>query len=115
MKTPSLKNNFAGHIRERGLDYHKKRRVRDLLINENTVTATVLGNKNYRVRINLKNDSMKCTCDFNCKHEAAVLYALRSSKNIEKAAFAIAALCGLELHAVSVWQQCCYKIQPQQK
>ena len=86
MKIPSLKDNFATHIRERGLDYHKRRRVRDLLIDKDTVTATVLGNRNYRVRINLKSNSMKCTCpcDFNCKHEAAVLYALRSNKNVEK-------------------------------
>ena len=86
MKAPSLKDNFATHIRERGLDYHRRKRIRDLLLDKDIVTATVLGNRNYRVKINLKNNSMKCTCpcDFNCKHEAAVLYTLRSNKNVEK-------------------------------
>ncbi len=83
MKIPSLKDNFRTEIRERGYDYYKDGRVKNLIIDEDT--ATVIGNRNYKVRIDLKKGSFRCTCpcDFNCKHAVAVLYALKNSQEIE--------------------------------
>lgn len=67
---------------ERGKEYYKQGLVKSLVRDKNVVTARVVGNSLYRVEINLKNGEMNCTCpcDFNCKHMAAVLYALRANK-----------------------------------
>lgn len=85
MKIPSLKNNFGSEIIERGYDYHKQGRVKNLIIDGKKAKAVVIGNRDYRVTIDLSNEDFKCTCpcDFNCKHAAAVIYELRENANIE--------------------------------
>ena len=85
MKIPSLKNNFSKEILERGLSYYKQGRVKNLIIDGNKAKAAVIGNRNYRVTINLADGNFKCTCpyEFNCKHEVAVLYSLRENKNFD--------------------------------
>lgn len=85
MKIPSLKNNFGSEIIERGYDYYRKNRVKNIIVDGKKVKATVAGNRNYRVTIDLESNDFKCTCpcDFNCKHAVAVLYKLKDNKNIE--------------------------------
>lgn len=82
IKTPSLKDNFGSEIIERGKKYYKQGRVRSLVVDGDSVAAVVIGNRDYRVRINLKTGDFKCTCpcDFNCKHVVAVLLTLRDKK-----------------------------------
>jgi uncharacterized Zn finger protein len=85
MKIPSLNKNFDEDILRRGYDYYMEDRVKNLLVDGNKVTATVIGNRNYRTKINLKTEEFRCTCPcgFNCKHLAAVLYSLKNNKSIE--------------------------------
>jgi len=73
---------FGGQYLERGRDYYKEGAVKNVLKEGNLVTANVQGNSLYRVSIDLKTKDMECSCpcDFNCKHMAAVLYALRANK-----------------------------------
>lgn len=85
MKLPSIKNNFGSAVRERGLNYYREGRVRNLILDGDIVKATVRGHRNYRVTVNLSDNIFKCTCpcDFNCKHAVAVLYELKENSNIE--------------------------------
>lgn len=82
IKIPILKENFGSEIIERGKKYFKQGRVRSLIVDEDSVAAVVVGNRDYRVRINLKTGDFKCTCpyEFNCKHVVAVILALRDKK-----------------------------------
>lgn len=70
--------NFQKHILERGYNYTYN--VKDLKKKDNLVEATVSGSEDYRVKVNLDDYSMSCTCPYferdNCKHIAAVLYCL---------------------------------------
>jgi len=85
MKIPSIKNNFSEAVIERGHDYYKEGRIRSLVLDNNKARAVVVGNRNYKVTLDLKKKDFRCTCpcDFNCKHAVAVLYELRNNKNIE--------------------------------
>lgn len=85
MKIPSLKNNFGSEILERGYDYYKEGRIKNLIVDGKKVKAVVIGNRNYRITIDLAKNNFKCTCpcDFNCKHAAAVLYELRENAEVE--------------------------------
>lgn len=73
---------FGGQYLERGRGYYKEGAVKNVLKEGGLVTANVQGNNLYRVSIDLKTKEMECSCpcDFNCKHMAAVLYALRANK-----------------------------------
>ncbi len=85
IKIPSLKSNFSSEIIERGYDYYKQGRVKNLIIDGEKAKAVVVGNRNYRVTIDLTKSYFKCTCPygFNCKHEVAVIYELRKNKYVE--------------------------------
>ena len=85
MKIPSLKNNFGSEILKRGYDYYKQGRVKNMIIDGKKIKATVIGSRNYRVTVNISDNDFKCTCpyEFNCKHEAAVLYSLRENINFD--------------------------------
>ncbi len=84
----SLKN-FEEYIEEkilkRGLDYFESGMVEDLRVCENSFfQAYVEGTQPYEVEIQIihgKIQSHKCDCPYDwgeyCKHEVAVLYALR--------------------------------------
>jgi uncharacterized Zn finger protein len=84
MKIPSLKDYFGKEIIEKGRAYYQEQRVKDLIGNKEVITATVIGNRNYRVTLNLKQLDFRCTCPYsgNCKHEVAVLFTLRNAKEI---------------------------------
>jgi uncharacterized Zn finger protein len=72
-------------ILERGLDYYQDGQVRSLEFDGTYWTAEVSGSEDYTVTIEVsrsgKIKGMECDCPYDwgpvCKHEAAVLYALR--------------------------------------
>ncbi|MGN0778207.1 MAG: SWIM zinc finger domain-containing protein [Aristaeellaceae bacterium] len=83
------KFHFAPHILERGLDYFDDDAVTKLVKTSEGYEATVEGSECYHVTIALASQqpvSMSCTCPYaergeNCKHMAAVLYAIEQEGN----------------------------------
>ncbi len=77
------KYEFQNHILERGYDYTHN--VKNLKRKDNLVEATVSGTRDYKVKINLDDYSMSCTCPYferdNCKHLAAVFYRIEEEKH----------------------------------
>jgi len=81
---------FDDAILKRGLDYYKSGYVESLELDDDTWIADVSGNDDYEVTVTLSanGDIVDTTCDCPydwgnyCKHQAAVLYALRNRKNI---------------------------------
>ncbi len=75
---------FRDHILQRGYDYFQNGAVCNLKRDTNQIWAVVQGSENYDVYVELKDDSiasLDCTCPYfqdshNCKHLAAVFYAL---------------------------------------
>jgi len=80
------KTLFKPYILERGEDYFLVNRVRELERTDEGWSAIVEGSENYEVEIYLDGDEvdgMYCDCpyakeDNNCKHMAAVLYAIET-------------------------------------
>jgi hypothetical protein len=74
---------FKQNVLNGAEDYIRSDSVQDLAIEENRITARVIGIENYNVEIGLSGDavsSMKCGCPYakagsSCKHMAAVLLA----------------------------------------
>lgn len=83
-------NNFQHQIIKRGEDYYKAGNVIQVIKNKNFFIAKVKGSNYYEVKINIDNDSKTlscnctCPCEFLCKHEYAVLLAIKNKKYIEK-------------------------------
>lgn len=80
---------FAPWILERGRDYWDDGCVESLCQDGNTVTAVVSGTEDYDVEIEMgcggNIEYMSCTCPYaeegnNCKHIAAVLFAMEEEK-----------------------------------
>lgn len=75
---------FREHILQRGYSYFQDGAVCNLKRDKNQIWATVLGSEDYDVYMELQGDgiaSLDCTCPYfqdshNCKHLAAVFYAL---------------------------------------
>lgn len=76
---------FTDTILSRGADYCKKKFVNDLQQDESGIDADVVGSETYHVHIALQADGisgMTCNCPYasdgsrNCKHMAAVLFAV---------------------------------------
>jgi hypothetical protein len=67
---------------ERGVNYWKQGRIRELDVDGESIRATVRGSRDYDVSIDLKNDGIRthCSCPYDyagdCKHIAAVLLAV---------------------------------------
>ena len=82
--------NFQHQIIKRGEDYYKAGNVIQVIKNKNFFIAKVKGSNYYEVKINIDNDSKTlscnctCPCEFLCKHEYAVLLAIKNKKYIEK-------------------------------
>lgn len=80
----SWQDLFLGHILDRGLDYYENGYVLEITETEDGYEATVDGSEEYYVNISIKNgkvSSLSCTCPYaesglNCKHMAAVLFAI---------------------------------------
>lgn len=83
-ETMNWKKKFRDLILERGRIYYKRNRVFGLSYNNDTYKARVLGEKAYDVEIKVKEEDvvyMRCSCPYavsgqNCKHMAAVMYAV---------------------------------------
>lgn len=80
---------FTPWILERGRNYRDDDCVESLYQDGNTVTAVVSGTKDYDVEIEMGRggniEYMSCTCPYaeegnNCKHMAAVLFAMEEEK-----------------------------------
>ena len=79
---------FQPHILERGREYYLDGLVDELIADGNQVTAVVTGSEEYDVEISLTDGEateMYCSCPYaergeNCKHMAAVLFALEKEK-----------------------------------
>lgn len=82
--------NFQHQIIKRGKDYYKAGNVIQVIKNKNTFIAKVEGTEYYEVKITIDKDSKTlscncdCPCEFLCKHEYAVLLAIKNKKYIEK-------------------------------
>ncbi len=88
------KYSFEDKILERGLNYYKQNKVTDITIRGELITAVVHGTYDYDVSMIIDENTMdildlNCTCPYfynghNCKHLAALYYALGDSEdNIE--------------------------------
>ena len=76
---------FSEIILERGWDYFEKGCIDSLSVKNGEANAKVSGTNNYSVKIKWNGtniSSMSCNCPFdgNCKHIAAVMYALKEVK-----------------------------------
>ena len=96
----SIFTKASGNSYWRGYHYFKDNRVKDIKkISEDIFTATVIGGKEYDVRIDLSHPlKSTCTCPFAegnhkiCKHMIALAFAiskedLKEAEEIEKAYF----------------------------
>ena len=76
---------FLPHILTRGKKYWEEGKVNFYLVHGNRVAASIHGTQDYQVELDLPDgrvENMKCTCPYavrgNCKHMAAVLYAVEA-------------------------------------
>ncbi len=73
---------------ERGMEYCKQGRVRNVTIYGNTVKAAVIGSDKYRVEIKLGKGVIEgeCTCPvgYSCKHVVATLLFIKDGKTATK-------------------------------
>lgn len=85
--------HFSNRILERGFNYYLMDAVSGLVKTSQGYQANVQGTEDYDVSIDLKNgrlQSMSCDCPYaesgnNCKHMAAVLYAIEDrGEDLEK-------------------------------
>ena len=85
----NFESEFLEHILSRGYEYYLNDTVSNVKIDEdNTISATVIGNNNYEVNLEIEDDIFldgDCTCPYYksngyCKHMAAVLYYLNEHK-----------------------------------
>lgn len=67
---------------ERGVDYFRKGRVRDIIRSRNRITASVVGTQKYSVKLHTDREDfdVSCTCPYDwggyCKHIVATLIAV---------------------------------------
>lgn len=79
---------FQSHILERGYDYYSKNRVINMVVDENSVAATVAGSQEYDVEVEFLSEEqpvLYCDCPYAqevnyCKHMAAVLFEYDKTK-----------------------------------
>lgn len=82
---------FSRKILDRGRQYYKAKRVRNLQQSGAAYQAEVIGSRAYNVSIQMINDKkprMSCDCPYakdgnRCKHMAAVLYAIADLNEIK--------------------------------
>ena len=77
---------FDKRIRNRGLSYYTNSKVENLICNNNTYSADVIGTESYQVRIKIENSvltEISCTCPYHketskyCKHVYALLLTIQ--------------------------------------
>ena len=77
---------FLEHIAKRGYEYYKENKVKNIVLNKNSINGQVQENKIYDVEIEIVNDdieNIKCSCkNFKegnkCKHLAAMMYYVQN-------------------------------------
>lgn len=80
-----LKKLQGGDRYDKACTYLKQGRIKDPIIDGNTIIAEVVGSDVYRVKIFLDKDDVKCTCpDYAeyCKHVIAVMLAYKNNKKL---------------------------------
>lgn len=100
------KSLFKPLILERGWDYYRDGCVVNLDRKADSIQAEVMGSEDYEVDIYLANEKsigMECSCPYaaggeNCKHMAAVLYAVELDFNDNKSTPAVE-------HDTTVWME----------
>lgn len=79
-------NEFEYQIKSRGKDYYNNNHIVSIVRNGNEFIAKVEGSKRYEVRVNYDEDDeilyydCTCPCEFPCKHEYAVLLAIKNKE-----------------------------------
>lgn len=74
--------NFHSQFDEKrlwdGKEYYKSGAVQNAVKQENIIKALVKGRHTYRVALNMKTNTLSCSCPYegNCKHLVALLYYL---------------------------------------
>lgn len=83
------KEEFASHILARGKKYFEEGKVSNIIQDGSKITAHVDGTEDYVVEVNLPGgvpDNWLCSCPYavhgNCKHKAAVLFAIEAGEYI---------------------------------
>ncbi len=77
-----LEKKFDSTIWQRGKEYYTEGLIGNVIKSGNRIKAESYGNSTYRLEVDLKEMSMKCSCpcDFNCKHLAALIIWLKNNK-----------------------------------
>ncbi len=86
-----IRQNASDKSFERGKEYARSQAVRDLVLRDQTLQASVAGSTYYRVSIGFSDhdiQSAKCSCPYDfggwCKHIVAVLLVSMEQPQIEK-------------------------------
>ena len=87
----NFENDFNDYILKRGYEYYCENRVSNVVVNNNIVSAIVIGNYDYKVELEIIDNIFidgECSCPYfesgeYCKHIAALLYYL-NEKGIDK-------------------------------
>jgi uncharacterized Zn finger protein len=86
-----IRQNVSGKSFERGKEYARSQAVRDLILRDQTLQASVAGSTYYRVSIGFSDRSIqsaKCSCPYDfggwCKHIVAVLLVGMEQPQIEE-------------------------------
>lgn len=83
----NFKEIFDEEILERGYDYYLEDRVIKIIKTNDGYEAKVEGNRRYNVLLEIKDHeiiglSCDCPCEFYCKHEAALIYAIENGDEV---------------------------------
>lgn len=83
----NFKEIFDEEILERGYDYYLDDRVIKIIKTNDGYEAKVEGNRRYNVLLEIKDHeiiglSCDCPCEFYCKHEAALIYAIENGDEV---------------------------------
>lgn len=79
-------SEFEYQIKSRGKDYYNNNRIVSIVRDGNEFIAKVDGSKRYEVKVNYDEDDeflyydCTCPCEYPCKHEYAVLLAIKNKE-----------------------------------
>tara|TARA_Y100000310_G_C20649760_1_gene798713 strand:- start:393 stop:1061 length:669 start_codon:yes stop_codon:yes gene_type:complete len=85
IKLAKLEQEFASNIWKRGRAYYYEGLLGNIIKTGDSIKAESYGSSTYRLKIDLKEETMSCSCpcDFYCKHLAALIMWLKRNKPIE--------------------------------
>lgn len=79
-------DDFSYQIKNRGKDYYEKGNIVSVIRNGNSFISKIDGTERYEVEVNFDDEDellyydCTCPCDFPCKHEYAVLLAIKNKE-----------------------------------